>query len=71
VGARNYFDLAVTFNVMKQLAVRAGVNNIFDKDPPLFNSSGGQATVFGNGNTYPQVYDCCGRKFFVGATVNF
>jgi outer membrane receptor protein involved in Fe transport len=71
VGARDYFDLALTFNVLKQVSIRAGVNNVFDRDPPTFNSSGGQAVVFGNGNTYPQVYDCCGRKFFVGTTINF
>ncbi len=47
-----------------------GVNNIFDRDPPV----AGQQVVpagFGNGNTYPQVYDALGRYLFAGFTVDF
>jgi len=66
-GARDYLDLAVTWNAMKRVTFRAGVNNLFDRDPPI----GTTGAPFGNGNTYPQVYDALGRKFFVGTTVNF
>jgi outer membrane receptor protein involved in Fe transport len=50
--------------------VRAGVNNIFDKDPPIV-ANAADAGVVGNGNTYPGVYDALGRTFFVGLTAKF
>lgn len=65
----NYFDLSLTQAVGKQLTLRAGVNNLFDKDPPAI--AAGILSSFGNGNTYPGVYDALGRNIFVGATVNF
>jgi outer membrane receptor protein involved in Fe transport len=49
----------------QKLNLRLGVNNIFDKDPPL------QGLSLGNGNTYPQVYDALGRYMFAGFTVDF
>ena len=64
----NYFDLAVTKTFPHGLQLRAGVNNIGDKDPPAIAS--GILESFGNGNTYPGVYDTLGRTIFVGATVN-
>lgn len=70
LAERHYFDLAAVYAVTKQITVRGGVNNIFDKDPPIVSSTAA-AAPFGNGNTYPQVYDALGRKFFVAATVKF
>ena len=48
---------------------RSGVNNVFDKDPPLISQSnlGG----FGNGNTFPGTYDQLGRYVFVNLTADF
>jgi outer membrane receptor protein involved in Fe transport len=57
--------------VTKQVTLRAGVNNLFDKDPPISDSTGVVGPPFGNGNTYPQVYDALGRKFFASVTVQF
>ncbi|MBF7015005.1 TonB-dependent receptor [Novosphingobium resinovorum] len=65
----NYIDLSLTQTIDKRLTLRAGVNNLFDKDPPAL--SAGLLQLFGNGNTYPGVYDALGRTIFVGATVNF
>ena len=46
---------------------------MFDKDPPIIAAgllgAFGNSNSFGNGNTYPGVYDPMGRVFFVGATV--
>lgn len=70
-GTRDYLDVAVTWNLWKKWALRAGVNNVFDRDPPLCDSATVCNPPFGNGNTYPQVYDAAGRKFFTGLTVNF
>lgn len=69
LGARNYFDLAAAFTVRKDLVFRAGVNNLFDKDPPLTTTAAIEDG--GNGNTYPQFYDAAGRYFFLSASVGF
>jgi iron complex outermembrane recepter protein len=72
VASQSYFDLASTFTVGDHFNFRLGVNNIFDKSPPLFTSNlGSCAAVFCNGNTYPGVYDVLGRYIFAGATLNF
>lgn len=68
LGERNYFDIAATWAISKQLTFRAGINNLFDKDPPL---SGQISGVVGNGNTYPQVYDALGRRIFLNLTASF
>jgi outer membrane receptor protein involved in Fe transport len=66
----NYIDLTATYRWNSKLTVRAGANNVFDKDPPVI-SSGNSGTGLSNGNIYAGRYDCCGRQLFVGATVNF
>jgi len=65
--AKNYLDLAATWQIMDTVVLRAGVNNVLDNDPPLNTSVG----TTGNGNTYPQLYDSLGRYFFFGVTANF
>ncbi|SEN68531.1 TonB-dependent Receptor Plug Domain [Sphingomonas gellani] len=65
----NYLDLAGTVQVGEGFTLRAGVNNLFDKDPPAI--AAGILSAFGNGNTYPGVYDPLGRTIFAGATINF
>ena len=67
--AYNYFDLAATVTVRKGIAFRAGVNNLLDKDPPAVAQ--GLAAAFGNGNTFPGVYDVAGRTFFFGINAQF
>jgi outer membrane receptor protein involved in Fe transport len=68
LAERNYFDIAASYAVTKKIMLRAGINNLLDKDPPL---SGLVGAGFGNGNTYPQVYDALGRRVFLNATVKF
>jgi iron complex outermembrane recepter protein len=70
LAKRDYFDLFASWNATKALTVRAGINNLFDKDPPVA-SQGVLAASFGNGNTYPQVYDALGRRVFFNATYKF
>ena len=70
LSAQDYFDLAFTARLAQRLNLRMGMNNILDRDPPV----AGQQVVpagFGNGNTYPQVYDALGRYLFAGFTVDF
>ena len=66
--AQNYLDIAAAWNLNKTFTLRAGINNLSDQDPPLSAQVG---AGFGNGNTYPQVYDALGRLVFVNMTAKF
>ncbi|WP_269221062.1 TonB-dependent receptor plug domain-containing protein [Brevundimonas vesicularis] len=65
--AQNYFDLSGSIQLRDNLKLRAGINNILDRDPPLSYSVG----TTGNNNTYPQTYDAMGRFMFIGITADF
>jgi outer membrane receptor protein involved in Fe transport len=69
IKAYNYFDLAATARPMRKLELRVGINNLFDKDPPAI--AAGLLSSFGNGNTYPGMYDVAGRYVFAGASFEF
>jgi outer membrane receptor protein involved in Fe transport len=69
-SAQNYIDLVANFTVHNNLNLRVGVNNVFDKDPPLADSTVAPGP-FGNGNTFPNVYDALGRYVYVGITADF
>jgi len=72
IPAQSYFDLAGTFTVGDHYDLRLGVNNIFDKDPPLVDSSFGSCpTGLCNGNTYVGTYDSLGRYIYAGASLRF
>ncbi|USX13312.1 TonB-dependent receptor [Oxalobacteraceae bacterium OTU3CAMAD1] len=68
LGARSYIDLAGTYALTKKITLSAGINNLFDKDPPLTSLAG---TGVGNGNTFPSMYDALGRKIFLNMTARF
>ena len=69
IKAFNYFDLLFSLPIKDTATLRIGVNNIFDKNPPLISQAnlGG----FGNGNTFPGTYDQLGRYVFVNLTADF
>ena len=67
IGSYSYFDLNVSWHVNDMFDVRAGINNVFDKDPPFVVSeliSGGAA------NTY-ETYDTLGRQVYIGFTASY
>jgi outer membrane receptor protein involved in Fe transport len=47
--------------------VRAGVNNVFDKDPPIVSSN---IAAAGAANSFP-TYDQLGRQLFLAFTAKF
>ena len=61
----SYLDLSAIWTVRHGLEVRAGVNNVLDKDPPLVSSL---ITGTGAPNTYP-TYDLLGRVLYMGVTL--
>jgi iron complex outermembrane recepter protein len=78
IGAKNYFDLATTFAIGDNYNFRLGVNNIFDKEPPLVTSGSGSRAGSNlcptgpcNGNTFPATWDPLGRYIYAGLTLDF
>ena len=67
IPAQSYFDLVMTARIGDHYNFRVGVNNIMDRIPPTLVTP----APFGNGNTYPQVYDSLGRFVFAGVTLDF
>ncbi len=73
ISSYSYMDLAFSYKFRDRYTFRGGMNNVFDKSPPLVdaNSFGISAPPLGNGNTYPQTYDPLGRVMFLGVTADF
>jgi len=71
LAARNYFDLNVQYPLTKQIVLSGGINNLFDKDPPIVSTNVTAAAGAANGNTYPQVYDSLGRFLYLNITARF
>ena len=66
----DYIDLGGSYTFGGHVTARLGINNVFDKSPPLVGFAY-IGTVFGNGNTYPQLYDALGRYAFFNLSVDF
>ncbi|HEY3639224.1 MAG TPA: TonB-dependent receptor [Rhizomicrobium sp.] len=66
----DYFDLSGDWTIRQGVDLRAGVNNIFDVEPPII---GTQALPVGtgNGNTFTGLYDSLGRTIFIAGTVKY
>jgi outer membrane receptor protein involved in Fe transport len=65
IGAWNYIDLALSFDIDERMTMNAGVNNLFDKAPPVLGAQAEQS------NTLPSFFDVLGRDFFVGVNFRF
>jgi outer membrane receptor protein involved in Fe transport len=57
----NYFDLSGSYDLNEHMTLSAGVNNLFDLDPPVSTNSS-------YGNTWPATYDTLGQMFFFNIT---
>jgi iron complex outermembrane recepter protein len=68
IPSYSYVDLSAVWAVTRQVQVRAGVSNVFDKDPPFvpLEISGQSGTI----NTF-QTYDLLGRNIFVALHATF
>lgn len=65
VKSYNLFDLAFSYDATETLSFTAGINNLFDKKPPIIGYNNQQS------NTYPSTYDVFGRQYFFSATARF
>lgn len=66
----SYFDFTANFTVEENFTFRLGVQNAFDKQPPIVGSAAG-GTAYNAANTFPTVYDVLGRTFFAGITAKY
>lgn len=69
IPAYNYFDLALSFRIAKQVGFRITANNLLDKDPPIIPNS--YSVSLSRNNTIPQRYDSLGRNIAIGTTIKF
>ncbi|HVF18341.1 MAG TPA: TonB-dependent receptor, partial [Steroidobacteraceae bacterium] len=67
ITSQSYLDLSANWNVSEKVRVRGGINNVFDKDPPIVTA---EITSGGAANTY-EFYDLYGRQLFLGLNVGF
>lgn len=67
IDAYNWFDLAFSFDISKQMTLRLAANNIFDKDPPIVPDSRSRIGLL-RGNTI-MGYDLLGRQLVAGVSV--
>jgi outer membrane receptor protein involved in Fe transport len=67
--AMNYLDLSAAWAATESVVIRGGISNVTDEEPPLTANAG--AGIYGNGNTFPGIYDSLGRYAFLGMTVDF
>lgn len=66
LGVYNYLDLSASYVFMEESTLTIGVNNVFDKEPPLLGN-----TFTSNANTVPGFYDPLGRYVFSSVTMKF
>ena len=60
IGAFDYFDMTLAWTLNSNAELRAGINNVFDRDPPIIDS-----TILGA----PLGYDLLGRTVFMAYTI--
>jgi len=66
IAAQSYFDLTGNFDINETMGLTVGVNNVFDKEPPMI---GGKYST--NANTIAGYYDTLGRYFHATVTAKF
>jgi len=72
IGAKQYVDLSGTYVLPtkdRNLTLRFGISNVGGQAPPTLDQTVTPAP-FGNGNTFPGVYDSLGRVIFAGFTLD-
>jgi iron complex outermembrane receptor protein len=65
------FDLSGRYTFGEKLELRFGVDNLFDKEPPIVNQRTVAERYTQTGVTNAAFYDVLGRRFFVGMKVQF
>lgn len=66
----SYIDLHASYAYNK-ITLRAGCNNVMDKDPPTVSGFTGGNSIYYDNNTWASVYDVAGRYLYLNVTVDF
>ncbi len=66
IKAYNYLDVKSSFDVSENTGVLVGINNLFDKEPPLVGNA-----IATNANTVAGYYDTLGRYIHASVTFKF
>lgn len=64
VDSITYLDLTASWQPWEAVTLRAGIENLTDEDPELYDPQV-------DSGTDPSTYDVIGRRYFVGATFKF
>ncbi|RCU49404.1 TonB-dependent receptor [Corallincola holothuriorum] len=59
-----YHDASVGYNVLDNVRIQAGVNNLWDEEPPYYTS-------YNDSNTDLYTYDLVGRRWYLSTQINF
>jgi outer membrane receptor protein involved in Fe transport len=68
--AYDYFGLSGRWSINEIWSVRGGIDNLFDKEPPITGENL-PAFTSGIGGTDSSSYDIIGRRYYVGVTAKF
>jgi iron complex outermembrane recepter protein len=63
----SYLDLSASYTFRRDFQIRGGINNLFDKDPPIVTN---ELIAGGAANSY-ELYDGLGRQLFLAVTAKF
>ncbi|BBC71147.1 TonB-dependent receptor [Altererythrobacter sp. B11] len=70
IKAYDIFDLAANYRLNDKLQFRAGVDNLFDRDPNIYGAIPGTTDAVGEPEPGGS-FDVLGRRFYIGAKVSF
>lgn len=70
IPSQSFFDLTGAYDFNDNWTLRAGISNLFDRDPPIVGNDYG-GTAENSGNTYPATYPSIGRGYFLGVNAKF
>jgi outer membrane receptor protein involved in Fe transport len=70
IPSYSYIDLAAAWHVRDHITLRVGVNNVFDKDPPVLDTNT-YPIAPGSGNTFANIYDPLGRTIFINLSAKY
>lgn len=70
IQAYDYFDLFASYALTDNFTFTLGIDNMFDKDPPVVGNDVGD-TSSNSGNTFPSNYDVLGRIYKGGIKIKF
>jgi iron complex outermembrane recepter protein len=71
-AAYDLINLSATYSIGKSVVIRGGIDNLFDKWPPIAEVDNAPPPGVLSGGAYNEfLYDMNGRRFYLGATVNF